>query len=48
MIPSIFGATVPRDSLLNFNDVIPVGRYSSNKGSTDSFIIIRAAYTYII
>lgn len=24
-VPSIFGATVPRESLLNFNEVIPGG-----------------------
>lgn len=42
-IPSILGATVPRDSLLNFNDVIPGGLYSSNSGSTESFITSSAA-----
>lgn len=38
------GATVPRDSLLNFNEVIPGGRYSSSSGSTESFIMISAAW----
>lgn len=42
-IPSIFGATFPRDSLLNFNEEIPVGLYSSNSGSTDSLITNVAA-----
>jgi len=44
LVPSIFGATVPRDSLLNFNEEIPGGLYSSNSGSTDSLITIVAAY----
>lgn len=43
-IPSIFGATLPRDNLLNFNEVIPGGRYSSSRGSTDSFITNSAAW----
>lgn len=43
-LPSILGATVPRDSLLNFNDVIPGGRYCSSRGSTDSLITIVAAF----
>lgn len=42
--PSILGATVPRDNLLNFKDVIPGGRYSSNSGSTDSLITASAAW----
>lgn len=46
-VPSILGATVPRDSLLNFNEVIPGGRYSSNSGSTESFITNSAAWIII-
>lgn len=41
--PSILGATVPRESLLNFKEVIPGGRYSSNNGSTDSLMTASAA-----
>jgi hypothetical protein len=43
IIPSIFGATFPNDSLLNFNEVIPGGLYSSSRGSTDSLITSVAA-----
>lgn len=42
-VPSIFGATFPSDSLLNFNEVIPGGLYSSSSGSTDSLITIDPA-----
>lgn len=41
--PSILGATVPSENLLNFKELIPEGRYSSNKGSTDSFMTASAA-----
>jgi len=44
MLPSIFGATFPSESLLNFNEVIPGGLYSSSSGSTDSLITKVAAY----
>jgi len=33
--PSIFDGTVPRESLLNFSEDIPGGRYSSSSGSTE-------------
>ena len=42
--PSILGATVPRDNVLNFNEEIPGGRYSSNVGSTESRMTASAAY----
>ena len=44
LLPSIFGATFPSESLLNFNEEIPVGLYSSSSGSTDSLITKVAAY----
>lgn len=43
IIPSILGATFPRESLLNFSEVIPGGLYSSKSGSTDSLMTIVAA-----
>lgn len=45
-IPSTLGATLPRDNLPNFSDVIPGGRYSSSSGSTDSFITISPAWEW--
>jgi len=41
--PSIFGGTVPRESLLNFSEDIPGGRYSSSSGSTESLMTMVAA-----
>jgi len=41
--PSIFDGTVPRESLLNFSEDIPGGRYSSSSGSTESLMTMVVA-----